>query len=347
MTPPYDSQRAATRLLVQVTLEASRGDTLDEILRRIVDCIVEHEPITIASIILLNDRCSHFVQEVFAGPMDLMRPAEGLWPVTLGVSGRCARSGQPQLVTAVHEDPDYVPGNAAVRSEYLVPIRHRERLLGVLNLESTLENFFTAEVCTLFTAVARQIAGTIYSARVVRELEQANHELQQMSRCDGLTGIANRRCFDNSLEQTWKAHAVDARSLALVLLDIDLFKALNDSRGHVFADDCLRDVARECAASARRDDDLVARYGGEEFVILLPACDVLEARRVAELLRQRVEALGIPHPASTVADCLTVSAGVAALRPRAAARPESLVERADYAMYAAKRQGRNRVVVAD
>lgn len=333
-------------ILAHISLEASLGESLDEVLKRIVDCIVERMPIAIASIILLNEQQSHFVQEVCAGLMDLAPPSDGLWPVSMGATGRCVRSGAPQLITDVMNDPDYVPGNQAVQAEYLVPIRHRERLLGVLNLESTQRDFFTDEARATCEGIARQVAGSIYLARVVRELEKANQRLEQMSRQDGLTGIANRRCFDEALARAWASHARSGLSLGLVLIDIDYFKGLNDACGHVFADECLRDLARLCAASARRDDDLVARYGGEEFVILLPGCELAEARRIAELLRQRVQANGMPHPGSEVADCLTISAGVAALRPRAGDAPERLVQQADRALYEAKQKGRNRVMAS-
>jgi diguanylate cyclase (GGDEF)-like protein len=244
----------------------------------------------------------------------------------------------------VSADPDYVPGNHAVKSEYLVPIRHRGVLHGVLNLESTRADFFTAEVCSMFDAVAAQIAGAVHLARLASELEQANRKLQLLSMSDGLTGIANRRCFDLRLAEEWLRHAREGRSLALLLADVDCFKALNDACGHLYGDECLRDLARVCSETVEGTRALVARYGGEELALLVPSCGVREAVRLAERLRRGVEALGIGHPSSQVATHVTVSIGVCAVRPKADRPPESLIAAADRAMYAAKDMGRNHVV---
>src|SRR5262245_13587696 len=194
-----------TGLLAEVSREALQGEDLEAVLRRIVDCLVGNLPVAIASIILLDDEGQQFVQEVWAGDLDLY-PAELAhgWPVSVGAAGRCARTGTAQLITDVDSDPDYVPGNTMVRSEYLVPIRHRARLHGVLNIESTRADFFYPEARAVFDAIADQIAGAIHLARVVAELELANRKLEQLSMMDGLTGIANRRCFDQRLAAEWE-----------------------------------------------------------------------------------------------------------------------------------------------
>ena len=332
-----------TEILAQVSREALQGEGLEAVLRSIVDGLVRRLPVAIASIILLNDAGTHFVQEVGTGELDLDMPA-GPWPVTLGASGRCARSGQAQLIADVERDPDYVPGNRAVRSEYLVPIRHRERILGVLNLESTRKDFFTLEACAVFDAVADQIAGAVHLARVAHELETANRKLQQLSMSDGLTGIANRRCFDQRLAEEWQRMALERRSLALLLVDADCFKPLNDALGHLHGDECLRELARLCTGMVEREDDLAARYGGEELAVLLPGRDLRQARRLAEGLRRKVEAAAMAHPDSTVAPHVTVSIGVSVLWPALEAAPERLIAVADHALYMAKAGGRNRVV---
>lgn len=347
---PWGDSDAATRqaalaeMLAQVSLQASQGESLDDVLKRIVNCVADRMPVAIASIILLNEQRSHFVQEVYAGLMELDLPGTRSWPVSIGAAGRCAQTGEAQLIQDVHADPDYVSGNDAVCAEYLVPIRHRQSLLGVLNLESTQEGFFTTGVCAVFDAVALQIAGSIHLARVVRELEQANSKLEQLSMSDGLTGIANRRRFDEALTSAWRTCGADGESLAVLLVDVDYFKSLNDACGHVYGDACLRDLARLCAESARHSEDLVARYGGEEFVVLLSGCHAHEAQQIGERLRRRIESLQLRHPESPASAFLTVSVGVAATHPQAVQPPEILVAHADRALYAAKRQGRNRVV---
>jgi diguanylate cyclase (GGDEF)-like protein len=256
------------------------------------------------------------------------------------------RHGEPQLIVDVVADADYVPGNREVKSEYLVPIRHRLRLHGVLNLESTRADFFTPEVCAMFDAVALQIAGSVHLARVVSELELANRKLEQLSMSDGLTGIANRRCFDHRIAQEWERCAGEQMALALLLVDVDCFKAFNDTRGHVCGDECLRALARLCTEVAEGTQALVARYGGEEFVLLLPGCDLGEACRLGETLRHRVEALAIAHPASPLAAHVTISIGAGAVHPGTTGAPESLIVAADRALYAAKAGGRNCLVAS-
>jgi diguanylate cyclase (GGDEF)-like protein len=333
------------RLLAQVSREALQGETLDAVLQRIVDCLVRQLPVPIASIILLDDGGARFVQEVWAGDLDL-HPVELAhdWTVDMGAAGRCARTGAPVLITDVDSDPDYIAGNSAVRSEYLVPIRHRERLHGVLNIESTDADFFTAEACAVFDAIADQVAGAIHLARVVGELETANRKLEQLSMSDGLTGIANRRCFDQRLAAGWTRLAGEARPLALLLVDADCFKPLNDAMGHLYGDECLRELARICGRFAPGEGDLVARFGGEELVLLLAGRNPEEACAVAEALRAAVEAAAMSHPASAVAPHVTVSIGAAALVPDAVQSPETLVVAADRALYRAKARGRNCVV---
>ena len=233
-----------------------------------------------------------------------------------------------------------------MHSEYLVPIRHRGRLHGVLNIESTQSDFFTPEACEVFDAIASQVAGTIHLARVVRELETANRKLQALSMQDGLTGIANRRQFDAALQAIWARLVHNSVPLALLMVDADWFKALNDTAGHLHGDECLRALARLCAGCLRDDDDLVARFGGEEFVVLLPGRDLEAAVAVAESLRQAVERERFAHPASPIAPYVTVSIGASATWPSEGGAPEGLLLAADRAMYAAKARGRNCVVAS-
>lgn len=348
---PWDQRDAPgrrallTEILAQVSREALQGEGVEAVLQAIVDCLLERLPVAIASIILLNDEGTHFVQEVGSGELDLDIPVIGSWPVSIGASGRCARTGQAQLIADVERDPDYTPGNRAVRSEYLVPISHRQHLLGVLNLESTRQDFFTAEACAVFDAVADQVAGAIHLARVARELESANRKLQQLSMSDGLTGIANRRCFDQRLAAEWSRMLRERRPLALLLVDADCFKPLNDALGHLRGDECLCELARLCSDALEHDDDLAARYGGEELALLLPGRNPRQARRIAERLRASVAAAAMPHPDSPVAAHVTVSIGVGVIWPDAAGdAPQRLVAIADRALYGAKARGRDRVV---
>lgn len=175
------------------------------------------------------------------------------------------------------------------------------------------------------------------------QLEQANHSLHILSYLDGLTGVANRRHFDEYLEQEWRRAVRKGSTVALILLDIDHFKRLNDSAGHQFGDECLRRVADTLIVSVRRAGDLAARYGGEEFALILPDAQLDWALGFAEDIRERVEALAIPHPESPLG-VLTVSLGVAAELPLDPEAATTLIAKADRALYRAKQEGRNRVV---
>ncbi len=180
-----------------------------------------------------------------------------------------------------------------------------------------------------------------------RQLEDKNRLLERLSALDTLTGIANWRRFDNVLRQEWKRAARDNACLSLLFCDIDHFKRFNDTYGHQAGDDCLVRVAQAVEDTLNRPADLAARYGGEEFVGLLIETDSEGARLLAERVRARIEALDIEHSSSDVADVLTVSLGLASTVPTTGMRPEDLVELADRALYAAKQEGRNRVVRAD
>jgi diguanylate cyclase (GGDEF)-like protein/PAS domain S-box-containing protein len=170
--------------------------------------------------------------------------------------------------------------------------------------------------------------------------------LRQESATDGLTGIANRRAFDESLQREWMRARRHGFSLSMILCDIDHFKDFNDRFGHPAGDACLQAVARCLRESLHRAGDVVARYGGEEFAILLPQMDAAEAVVWAEKIRGNVEALGIAHPPPAGTGVLTISLGVAAEVPGPQSSPQSLIAQADQALYQAKAAGRNRTALA-
>jgi diguanylate cyclase (GGDEF)-like protein len=188
-------------------------------------------------------------------------------------------------------------------------------------------------------------------------------ELRRLSTIDPLTGIANRRAFEEALDQEWRRMMRHSTPLSLLLIDVDYFKRFNDAYGHVAGDQCLRAVAQALAQRTRRAGELAARYGGEEFAVLLPHIDAAAARRLAELICQTVRELRIPHEGSAVGCYVSISVGVA----RVATLPESagtqcrdvgtgngawsgggvaLIEAADRALYEAKLAGRDRVVAS-
>ena len=178
------------------------------------------------------------------------------------------------------------------------------------------------------------------------QLEESNRELQRLSSLDGLTGIANRRQFDKMLEQEWQRALRNCTELSLIMVDIDYFKLYNDSYGHQAGDDALKAVALALHRIVHRPSDLVARYGGEEFAVILPETDAEGALRVAEKMRDSINRLAIRHEASKNADKITLSIGVATLNPRGGDNPDLILAAADDALYRAKHDGRNRIMVA-
>jgi len=193
--------------------------------------------------------------------------------------------------------------------------------------------------------IAKPIQAAIVRLRVRNHLELKRYRdfLEDLSLVDGLTGIGNRRRFDEFLIREWRRSRRARAPMALVLLDVDYFKAFNDHYGHGAGDDCLREVAATLAMLVRRPGDLCARYGGEEFAAILPQTDLNGARTLAERIREAVLALEIPHDGSAVSPYLTVSIGIAASNPSAAEEPEDLLRGADRRLYEAKSAGRNRV----
>jgi diguanylate cyclase (GGDEF)-like protein len=181
--------------------------------------------------------------------------------------------------------------------------------------------------------------------QIRRKLTESNAQLERLSTLDTLTGLANRRRFDEVLLHEWRRAAREGTSLSLVFCDIDFFKDFNDSYGHLAGDECLVKVARAVSGVSNRPGDLAARYGGEEFVLILPGTGEEGATTLAERLRTRVVELRIPHAGSRIAPHLTISLGVASAVPRPGSEPAELLDLADRAVYMAKEEGRNRVKV--
>ena len=175
------------------------------------------------------------------------------------------------------------------------------------------------------------------------ELARSNQELQRLSSLDGLTGVANRRQFDETLEQEWQRASRTNMPLSLIFADIDFFKRYNDHYGHQAGDDALKKVATVLKKTVHRPTDLVSRYGGEEFVMILPDTQQDGAMAVANKVLQSVRNLNIPHSNAEDNDRVTLSIGVATMNPGEDQKPEILVEAADKALYRAKETGRNHV----
>ncbi len=178
---------------------------------------------------------------------------------------------------------------------------------------------------------------------LARELDTANQELKRLSASDGLTGIPNRRFFDEHLAREWRRARRGKDEIALLMCDVDNFKAFNDTYGHQPGDDCLRQIAQMLVRTMERASDIAARYGGEEFAVILPDTPLAGATIVAEKIRQTINKLNLAHTGSPHQH-VTLSIGVASLTPSVCeAGPQALIEAADRALYRAKSAGRNRV----
>lgn len=176
-------------------------------------------------------------------------------------------------------------------------------------------------------------------------VDQANRATRLQALRDGLTGLANRRCFDETIEREFRRAARNGRPLSLIMVDVDLFKTFNDQYGHPAGDACLRAISAGVQGVLRRPGDMAARYGGEEFAILLPETDVAGAVQIVGDMQAAIRTLAIRHEAGPLG-VVTLSAGVASWCPgRLTATPAWLVEAADAALYEAKALGRNSLTV--
>jgi diguanylate cyclase (GGDEF)-like protein len=239
----------------------------------------------------------------------------------------------------------------------VLPVQSQGAARAMIMLKNRLSSgVFSRARLNLVTLVASQLAVSLDNAQLYASLERrvsertealalANRRLEVLSISDGLTGLANRRRFDEVLPREWLRALRGNSSVAVVMIDIDYFKRYNDHYGHVGGDRCLRAVAAALQANARQDVDTAARYGGEEFALILPGADLDAAGMVAARAVAAVLALREPHAASPFG-CVTISVGVAAVVPTDDIAPDQLVALADASLYSAKQQGRNRVALA-
>ncbi|MGL5805563.1 MAG: diguanylate cyclase domain-containing protein [Xenococcaceae cyanobacterium] len=193
--------------------------------------------------------------------------------------------------------------------------------------------------------LATQLAIAIQQSELYAQLRIVNQKLQQLAIQDGLTGLANRRHFEQTLNNEWQRLTREQKPLSLILCDVDHFKNYNDTYGHPAGDACLKTIAKVLTQAGKRPADLVARYGGEEFAIVLPDTNHYGALFVADTIRQDVERLKLPHQKSGTSRYVTLSMGVATKIPNSHQSIADLIEDADRALYQAKAKGRNQVVM--
>lgn len=234
-----------------------------------------------------------------------------------------------------------------IKSLVCLPVLSQGKPVALVYLENNqLENAFTTHHLQTLELLSSQAAISLVNARLYESLEhkvaQRTEELRQMSMKDGLTGIANRRAFDERLALEWRRSLRQGSALSLLMVDIDHFKQYNDCYGHLEGDRCIRAVAQALSEVAGRGGDLVARYGGEEFAVLLPDTDASAAAGLAQACLDATELLGLPHAQSLAGPLVSISLGGATLVATPETSPEQLLGQADAALYQAKRAGRRR-----
>ncbi|KFN42457.1 GGDEF domain-containing protein [Arenimonas oryziterrae] len=324
---------------------------LQPMLQRIVDALKEEFGWEFVACATIDRERDEFVCEAVAGALESEVKVGYRRALGTGVVGQCASTGVTMDIDDARNHPAVIDTLHGTGSELCVPVVHNGEVLAVLNAESRRIGAFRGQRALLET-VADQIAGILRAANLFGQLQRANAQLREayavledLSQNDSLTGVGNRRSFDGWIAQAIDDAAVTHTSLALLLIDIDHFKAFNDGYGHLAGDACLQQVAGLLAYVLEDGDALLARYGGEEFVVILAGAGVEEAARLAERLRLAVEARDIAHR-HVGAGRVTISVGVAGCVPAPGATADALIAPADAALYQAKHAGRNRVAIA-
>ncbi len=231
------------------------------------------------------------------------------------------------FITAFADTESKVKGLSLGGVDYITKPFHAAELLARVNVHLKLR--------CLTQKVAEQATA----------LQQANQKLQRLADLDGLTQVANRRRFDEYLAREWQRLRRERAPLSLILCDVDYFKQYNDRYGHLAGDNCLKQVALALERTLKRPADLAARYGGEEFAIILPNTELAGALELAEIMRLKVEELGIAHACSQSSQYVTISLGLSTTIPDLINTPQCLLAAADRALYKAKRNGRNRCCI--
>jgi len=280
--------------------------------------------------------------------LDVMMPGMDGYQVAGRLKANPVTSDIPIImVTAKVDRSDRLKGLNAGAEDFLTkPVDRAELWLRVRNL-LRLKKRAEADIVALNAGLERRVEErTQQLTQLSAELTAANVSLEQLSLYDGLTGLANRRFFDKYLADQLALARRHGRSLALVMYDVDAFKAYNDHYGHPAGDECLKKIAAALRSCCRRPGDIAARYGGEEFAMILPDTELIGAARIAEGAREAIAQLRIPHEHSPASPCASISGGVAVLLRQFDVPAQQLITAADQALYQAKHLGRNRIVFA-
>jgi diguanylate cyclase (GGDEF)-like protein len=303
--------------------------------------------VLVASIVLAAVACSPWFHRLYLPFAEVLIPLRNSL-IALTVAGVAAR-GQLEalmLLPILMIGPFLVFGLRFRTAVVTVTLTFAAYMIGAVFFELPVPLILRSCVLLLVVGAACSVvARTLEHSARTRFLE--THAMAELAQHDALTGLKNRRVFDEHLEQLWQRAVNEDRGIATLMIDVDHFKAYNDHYGHQAGDRALHRVAQTLQTFVTRPQDLLARYGGEEFAVLLYDVDGVAAENLATRMRRAVGALGLEHRDSRLGQIVTVSIGVAVVEPSSERRARGAVQLADEALYQAKTRGRNRVEVLD
>ena len=347
--------------LQEVTANANAGLLLDEILDQLYESFRSLIPYDRIGLALLEDKGQVLRARWGRSDAPVIRLTPGFSAPMQGSSLQTVfETGQPRIINDLqsyleghpHSQSTGLIVREGMRSSLTCPLIAVGKPIGFIFFSSMMTDTYRDAHVQLFMQIANQLAVIVEKSRLYEELQESNRKLQEaneklarLASSDGLTGVANRRIFDERLAMEWRRAIRNQTPISLLLIDVDFFKSYNDYYGHLAGDDCLRLIARVVSEKVRRPADLVARYGGEEFVVLLPESSAQSAAYLAEVIRTGIEIRQMAHSRSPVG-FITISLGVATVVPRHGTEATELITAADTALYRAKSEGRNQVQTA-
>ena len=315
--------------LYRISTLSTAKKSFEEVLSDVIDEAQKSLPQGDLAILLLDDEGHRLVLRHRGGYPDHV---EGMHiPIEKGIAGRCARTGEAQLVDDVSRDPDYIRGVRGARSQLTVPLIVEGAVSGVLIAESRRPAAYTAEDLRFATVIAGEIASVLATTKL-------KEEAQRLAVTDSLTGLSNRRHFHDRVSEDLRAATRYEEEMALLLIDLDHFKSINDTHGHPTGDRVLAAVGA-CLAAAARAGDQAARIGGEEFAVLLRRCAAGQAHAAAQRILGAIRELRVDAGDDTRLE-ISASVGIA-LFPRHGDTFTALFAAADAALYSAKASGRD------